>query len=88
MKIIKRDYISIFSQHNILYLLSGNLDYLRDKEGPTNTLRGNKSKGTLSSAPIKSYGRQCIRDWLIKPKEYINEDNETVTYTNLQKNEY
>ena len=81
----KKGLYKYFSQHNILYLLSGNLDYLRDKEGPTNTLRGNKSKGTLSSAPIKSYGRQCIRDWLIKPKEYINEDNETVTYTNLQK---
>lgn len=81
----KKGLYKYFSQHNVLYLLSGNLDYLRDKEGPTNTLRGNKSKGTLSSAPIKSYGRQCIRDWLIKPKEYINEDNETVTYTNLQK---
>ena len=81
----KKGLYKYFSQHNALYLLSDVLDFLKDKESPTNTLRGNKSKGTLATGPVKNYYRNCIREWLIKPKKFINENNEEIVYNNLQK---
>ena len=63
----KKGLFKYFSQHNSLYLLSDTLDFLKDKELMKPGLYGNKAKGTISSAPIKAYGRRCIRDWLLKP---------------------
>lgn len=63
----KKGLFKYFSQHNSLYLLSETLDFLKDKELMKPGLYGNKARGTISSAPIKAYGRRCIRDWLLKP---------------------
>lgn len=63
----KKGLFKYFSQHNSLYLLSETLDFLKDKELMKPGLYGNKARGTISSAPIKAYGRRCVRDWLLKP---------------------
>lgn len=80
----KKGLYKYFSQHNCLYLLSDNLDFLREREGPVNTLRGNKAKGTLATGPIKNYYRTCIREWLTKPRKYIDDDGEEQVYTHLK----
>lgn len=66
----KKGLFTYFSKHNCLYLLSDTLEFLKDKE----MMRygtGNKSKGSLSTAPIKGYYRRCIRDYLLKPVSVI-----------------
>ena len=80
----KKGLYKYFSQYNCLYLLSDNLDFLREREGPINTLRGNKAKGTLATGPIKNYYRTCIREWLTKPRKYIDDDGEEQVYTHLK----
>jgi len=55
-----------FSKHNCLYLLSDTLEFLKDKD-MMKASYGNKSKGTVATAPIKAYSRRCIRDYLLKP---------------------
>lgn len=65
-----------FSRMNCLYLLTDTLDFLRDKnlvKGPT---FGNTSKGTVATAPINSYARSLIREWLIKPVQVKSEEDD------------
>lgn len=63
----KKGLFKYFSQHNSLYLLSPTLDFLKEKQMMKENSYGNKAYGTLSTTPIKNYGRRCIRDWLLKP---------------------
>jgi hypothetical protein len=63
----KKGLFTHFSKMNSLYLLTDTLDFLKDLNMMKEGLYGNKVKGTISSAPIKAYGRRCIRDWLLKP---------------------
>ena len=62
----KKGLYTYFSRNNCLYLLTDNLDYLKDKDSSKGDNYGNKAKGTIASAPIKTYGRSCIRSWLLK----------------------
>ena len=71
---------------NSTYLLSDTLEFLKDKEMIKGSLIGNKSKGTLSTAPIKAYGRKIQRDWLLKPIttiQIVDEEEVTVTIPKL-----
>lgn len=63
----KKGLFAYFSKTHCLYLLTDVLEFLRDKDMIRGELFGNKQKGTISTAPIKAYGRRCIRDWLLKP---------------------
>lgn len=63
----KKGLFGYFSRMNCTYLLSDTLDFLKDKEMMKGGLYGNKAKGTVSTAPIKAYGRKINRDWLLKP---------------------
>jgi hypothetical protein len=63
----KKGLFAYFSKMNCTYLLSDTLEFLKDKEMIKGTLYGNKSKGTISTQPIKAYGRKIQRDWLLKP---------------------
>lgn len=67
----KKGLFTYFSKHSSLYLLSDTLEFLKDKDSMKYSLYGNKAKGTVSSDSIKSYSRRCIRDWLLKPAEFI-----------------
>ena len=81
----KKGLYKYFSQHNCTYLLSDTLEFLKEKESNPRQSYGNKSKGTQASAPIKSYARKCIRDWLLKPSLEIilNEQGEEVEITSM-----
>lgn len=64
----KKGLFKYFSQTNSLYLLTDTLDFLKDKDMVKGYFTlSNKTKGTLSTAPVKAYARRCIRDWLLKP---------------------
>lgn len=82
----KKGLFTYFSQHNSLYLLSDVPEYLRDKEIVKGNFFGNKSKGVNASQPVQTYGRRCIRDWLLKPykvptKVEVNGHEEEVEVT-------
>lgn len=63
----KKGLFAYFSKHNCLYLLSDTLEFLKDKDANLKSSYGNKAKGTMASAPVKSYARTAIRNWLLKP---------------------
>lgn len=78
----KKGLYTYFSKTNCSYLLSDTLDFLKDKDMIKGVLYGNKAKGTVATAPIKSYARRCIRDWLLKPIEKAdNIDGQEVVTT-------
>lgn len=78
----KKGLFTYFSKTNSLYLLTDTLEFLRDKDMIKGETISNKSKGSLSTAPIKGYYRRCIRDWLLKPIEIIEEvDGKDVSTT-------
>lgn len=78
----KKGLFKYFSQHNCLYLLSDTLDFLKDKDDSKPAKYGNKVKGTNASVPVQNYGRRAIRDYLLKTKtEVVEEDGEIVTKT-------
>ena len=75
----KKGLFTYFSRHNCLYLLSDVLEFLKDKDENLRHAYGNKAKGTMASAPIKSYARTAIRNWLLKPVKILTIiDNEEV----------
>ncbi len=68
----KKGLFKYFSQYNSLYLLSQTLDFLKEKQLMKEGLYGNKAYGTKATAPIKAYGRRCLKDWLLKPRTITN----------------
>ena len=69
----KKGLFAYFSRMNSLYLLTDVLDFLKDKDMVKGQLYGNKAKGTNATAPINSYGRMLLRNWLLKPTTVIQE---------------
>lgn len=69
----KKGLFAYFSRMNSLYLLTDVLDFLKDKDMVKGQLYGNKAKGTNATAPINSYGRMLLRNWLLKPTTIIQE---------------
>lgn len=63
----KRGFFSYMATHNCTWLLSDELDYLKDKQLVRDRGYGNKSKGTYATAAINAFGRQLLRQWLIRP---------------------
>ena len=58
----KKGLFAYFSKMNCTYLLSDVLDFLKDKEMIKGTLIGNKSKGTISTAPVRIYSLTSFVD--------------------------
>lgn len=73
----KKGIYAYFSKMKSLYLLSDVLDFLKEKDMMSDG-RGNKSKGTNATAPIKAYGRRALSDYLKSPVDIVdkNEDGE------------
>lgn len=63
----KKGLFAYFSKMNSLYLLTDTLQFLKDKEMIKGDGYGNKSKGTIATGPINTYGLRCLRDYLLKP---------------------
>lgn len=82
----KKGLFAYFQRMNCLYLLTDTLSFLRDKQLIKVATFGNSAKGTVASAPINKYGRDLVRDWLLKPiqKTIIEDGKEKeVTVSNI-----
>lgn len=69
----KKGLFSYFSKNNCTYLLTDQLEFLRDKQMIKEIGYGNKAKGTNATLAINSYGRNLLRAWLLKPTVVIQE---------------
>ena len=69
----KKGLFSYFSQHNCTYLLTEQLEFLRDKQMIKETGYGNKARGTNATAAINAYARNLLRTWLLRPTVVIQD---------------
>ena len=81
----KKGLFSYFSKMNCTYLLSDTLEFLKDKEMIKGTAYGNKAKGTISTQPIKNFGRKLQRDWLLKPVTKVVKEGEEIVEIKIPK---
>lgn len=59
----KKGVFSHFSRYNSLYLLSENLEFLKEKNPSLRNAYGNKLYGTQATGGfILKYGRSCLRN--------------------------
>lgn len=72
----KKGLFAYFNRYNCLYLLADTPEYLKDKQLIKDIGYGNRSKGIMTTLPIKNYGYKLIREWLIKPINRIEKDSE------------
>nr|UCS96235.1 MAG: terminase large subunit [Caudoviricetes sp.] len=79
----KKGTFAYFSKMNCLYLLTDTLEFLRDKDMIKENTVGNKSKGTLASAPINHYGLTLFKNYLTKPVTVIDNDGKESTIMNI-----
>lgn len=82
----KKGLFAYFSRMNCLYLLTDNLEFLKDKDMIKGYTFGNKQKGTMATAPVNNYARTLIRNWLLKPVNVIrmvDGEEQEVTIPNL-----
>ena len=82
----KKGLFAYFSRMNSLYLLTDNLEFLKDKDMIKGYTFGNKQKGTMATQPINNYARTLIRNWLLKPVNVvktIDGEEQEVTIPNL-----
>lgn len=66
----KKGLFANFSRMNCTYLLTEQLDFLKDKDMVKDSY-GNKARGTNASAPVNAFARNLLRAWLLKPVPVI-----------------
>ena len=69
----KKGLFSYFSRNNCTYLLTDQLEFLRDKHLIKDVGYGNKAKGTNATQAINAYGRNLLRSWLLRPTIVVQE---------------
>ena len=82
----KKGLFAYFSRMNSLYLLTDNLEFLKDKDMIKGYTFGNKQKGTVATLGVNNYARTLIRNWLLKPVNVIRTvdgEEQEVTVPNL-----
>lgn len=67
----KKGLFSYFSRNNCTYLLTDQLEFLRDKQMVKEMGYGNKAKGTNATVAINAYARNLLRAWLLRPTVVI-----------------
>lgn len=67
----KKGLFAYFSRMNCTYLLTDQLEFLKDKQLIKDTGYGNKAKGTNATEPINAFARNRLRAWLLKPTTVI-----------------
>ena len=78
----KKNTFAYFSRMNSLHLLADTPEYLKNKQLIKAIGYGNTSKGVNATVPIKNFGFNLIRDWLLKPVTISKEeDGNVVQYT-------
>lgn len=69
----KKGLFSYFSKNNCTYLLTDQLEFLRDKQMIKDMGYGNKAKGTNATLAVNSYAKNLLRAWLLRPVVVIQE---------------
>lgn len=76
-----------FKQHNSLYLLAETPEFIKDREDNRVHKVGNKLFGVDARTPILNYGRDLLKDWMLKPvQRMVRHDDgteEEVTIPNV-----
>lgn len=73
----KKGLFGYFQRMNSLYLLTDNLEFLKDRDLVKSRGFGNSSKGTTATAPVNNYARSLLRNWLLQPVPMmIKEDDQ------------
>lgn len=67
----KKGLFAYFSRMNCTYLLTDQLEFLKDKQMIKDTGYGNKAKGTNATEAINAFARNRLRAWLLKPTTII-----------------
>lgn len=67
----KKGLFAYFSRMNCTYLLTDQLNFLKDKQMIKDTGYGNKAKGTNATEAINAFARNRLRAWLLKPTTVI-----------------
>lgn len=65
-----------FSKMRCTYLLADTPEYLRDRDLIKGVGIGNGSKGVAATKPINDYANKLIRDWLLLPKNIVEQDKD------------
>lgn len=66
----KKGLFGHFSKMNSTYLLTEQLEFLKDKDMVKEGY-GNKARGTNATAPVNAFARNLLRAWLLKPVPVI-----------------
>lgn len=69
----KKGLFSYFSKNNCTYLLTDQLEFLRDKQMIKDVGYGNKAKGTNATLAVNSYAKNLLRAWLLRPTIIIQD---------------
>ena len=78
----KKNTFAYFSKMNCVHLLADTPEYLKQKQLIKVQGYGNSAKGITATVPIKNFGFQLIRDWLLKPvTRIVHQDGEDVEVT-------
>ena len=78
----KKNTFAYFSKMNCVHLLADTPEYLKQKQLIKVQGYGNSSKGITATVPIKNFGFQLIRDWLLKPvTRIVHQDGEDIEVT-------
>ena len=78
----KKNTFAYFSKMNCLYLLADTPEYLKQKDIYKAVGYGNTSKGVAATTPVKNFGFELIRDWLLKPvTKIVHQDGEDIELT-------
>ena len=78
----KKNTFAYFSKMNSLHILADTPEYLKNKQLIKSIGYGNTSKGVTATLPIKNFGFNLIRDWLLKPVTIQKEEEgNLVEYT-------
>ena len=67
----KKGLFAYFSRMNCTYLLTDQLEFLKDKQMIKDTSYGNKAKGTNATEAINAFAKNRLRAWLLKPTTVI-----------------
>lgn len=78
----KKNTFAYFSKLNCTHLLADTPEYLKQRQLVKTLSYGNTAKGVSATVPIKNFGFQLIRDWLLKPvTRIVHQDGEDVEVT-------
>ena len=78
----KKNTFAYFSKMNCVHLLADTPEYLKQRQLVKTVGYGNTAKGVAATTPIKNFGFELIKNWLLKPvTRIVHQDGEDVEVT-------